>query len=175
MVKFIVSVSYYFNIDHITFWVGNARQAAAYYTSRFGFEYYAYKGLETGQRSVASHVIRNNEGSTFVLCSVYHEDSNETMNKHLVKHGDGVRDIAFTVEDATAIYDYSVKNGATGIQAPTKIEDKDGYVIYSTIKTYGDTTHTFIERKNYKGLFLPGFQAHYLTEAINKAFKPIKF
>jgi 4-hydroxyphenylpyruvate dioxygenase len=68
-------VAYTLNIDHVTFWVGNAKQAAAYYTSRFGFEYLAYKGLETGERKVASHVIRNNQGSTFVFCSVYHKDS----------------------------------------------------------------------------------------------------
>lgn len=83
------------------------------------------------------------------------------MNKHLIRHGDGVRDVAFTVDDATAIYEYSIKNGATSVHPPTKLEDKDGQVVISTIKTYGDTTHTFVERKNYKGLFLPGFNAHY--------------
>lgn len=162
-------------LDHITFWVGNAKQAAAYYTSRFGFEYFAYKGLETGERKVAHHVVRNHEGSTFVLCSVYNEDSCDKMNKHLVKHGDGVRDIAFVVDDATAIYDYSIKNGAHSIHPPHKTEDKDGYVITSSIKTYGDTTHTFIERQHYKGLFLPGFTPHYLKEAMNQQFKPVKF
>jgi len=91
-----------------------------------------------------SHAVRNQEGSTFVLCSVYHEDSDEHMNKHLIKHGDGVKDIAFTVDDATAIYDYSIKHGAKSVHPPTKTEDKDGYVIISSIHTYGDTTHTFI-------------------------------
>lgn len=93
----------------------------------------------------------------------------------MVKHGDGVRDIAFTVDDATAVYDYSIKNGAISIQPPTKIEDKDGHVIYAIIQTYGDTTHTFIERKNYNGLFLPGYQPHHLKETINNSFTPIKF
>lgn len=83
------------------------------------------------------------------------------MNHHLIKHGDGVRDIALTVDDSNAVYDYAIKNGATSIKPPTKLEDKDGHVIVSTIKTYGDTTHTFVERKNYKGLFMPGYQPHY--------------
>jgi 4-hydroxyphenylpyruvate dioxygenase len=148
--------------DHLTFWVGNAKQAASYYTSRFGFDYLAYKGLETGERKCAYHVIRNHQGPIFVLCSPYNEDSNADMNKHLVKHGDGVRDIAFTVENATAIYEHATKNGGIGVQKPTKTEDKDGYVITSTIKTYGDTTHTFVERQHYKGLFLPGYNPHHL-------------
>lgn len=84
-------------IDHITFWVGNAKQAASFYTSRFGFEYLAYKGLETGDRVVASHVIRNHEGATFVFCSVYNRNSSEEMNNHFIQHGDGVKDIALTV------------------------------------------------------------------------------
>jgi len=155
--------------------VGNAKQAASFYTSRFGFEYFAYKGLETGERNVASHAVKNHEGTIFVLCSVYHDNSSETMNNHLIQHGDGVRDVAFTVDDATAIYEYSVKNGATSVHAPYKLEDKNGYVILSTIKTYGDTTHTFIERKNYNGLFLPGFEPHYHKEILNQSFNPVKF
>lgn len=98
-----------------------------------------------------------------MLCSVYNKDSDETINQHMINHGDGVRDVAFTVDDATAIYENAIKQGAASIRPPTKLEDKDGYVIVSSIKTYGDTTHTFIERANYKGLFLPGFQAHYNT------------
>ncbi len=89
-------------------------------------------------------MVRNHEGSFFVFCSVYNRDSNETMNHHLVEHGDGVRDIALTVDDATAVFEYSVKNGAIPVHAPYKLEDKDGHVILATIKTYGDTTHTFI-------------------------------
>lgn len=97
------------------------------------------------------------------------------MNHHLNKHGDGVKDVAFTVDDATAVYEYAIKNGAVSVHGPHKIEDKDGWVIFSSVKTYGDTTHTFIERKNYKGLFLPGFQPHYYKEILNKELKPIKF
>jgi 4-hydroxyphenylpyruvate dioxygenase len=102
-------------LDHILFWVGNAKQAASYYTSRFGFDFLAYKGLETGDRKVATHVVRNAEGTTFVFCSVYHKDSSEEMNNHLINHGDGVRDIAFTVEDSRAIYGYAIKNGAISV------------------------------------------------------------
>lgn len=82
--------------------------------------------METGERKVAQHAVRNHEGAIFVLCSVYHEDSCDQMNKHLIRHGDGVRDVAFTVDDATAIYEYSIKNGATSVHPPTKLEDKDG-------------------------------------------------
>lgn len=103
------SVSYFLYLDHVTFWVGNAKQAASYYTSRFGFEYFAYKGLETGERKIASHAVRNHEGAIFVLCSVYHKDSDETMNEHLINHGDGVRDVAFAVENATAVYENAIK------------------------------------------------------------------
>jgi 4-hydroxyphenylpyruvate dioxygenase len=97
------------------------------------------------------------------------------MNKHLIKHGDGVKDIALEVEDATAIYEYAIKNGGISVHGPKKLEDSDGYVVCSTIKTYGDTTHTFIERKNYKGLFLPGFHPHYLKESFNTIMTPVKF
>ncbi len=155
--------------------MGNAKQTAAFYTSRFGFEYYAYKGLETGERGVASHVVKNAEGSIFVFCSVYQQDSNKEMNNHLVKHGDGVRDVAFTVEDSRAIYAYAVKGGAVSVMGPTELKDEHGTVIISTVRTYGDTTHTFVERKNYKGLFMPGFTAHYHKEAFNKLLNPIRF
>lgn len=80
----------------------------------------------------------------------------------MVKHGDGVRDIAFTVEDSRAIYDYAVKGGAVSIMGPTELKDEHGTVIISTVRTYGETTHTFVERKNYNGLFMPGFSPHYL-------------
>lgn len=84
------------------------------------------------------------------------------MNRHLVKHGDGVKDVAFTVQDCRAIYDYAVKGGAVSVHAPTELKDEHGSVIISTVQTYGQTTHTFIQRKNYKGLFLPGFTPHYM-------------
>ena len=128
----------------MTFWVGNAKQAASFYTSRFGFQYFAYKGLETGERLVASHAIKNAEGTIFVFQSVYNNNSNETMNKHLVKHGDGVRDIAFTVEDCRAIYERTMKGGAECVLPPTELKDEHGIVIVASVKTYGETTHTFV-------------------------------
>lgn len=93
----------------------------------------------------------------------------------MINHGDGVRDVAFSVENSTAVYENAIKNGAVSIRPPCKLEDNDGYVIVSSVKTYGDTTHTFIERTNYKGLFLPGFQPHYHKEALNNLLNPIKF
>ena len=117
----------------------------------------------------------NNDGAVFVFCSVYNSDSNKDMNQHLIEHGDGVKDIAFTVENATAVYERALKGGGISIRPPTKFEDENGYVIISSIKTFGDTTHTFVERKNYKGCFLPGFIPHYNSETLNKVFNPIKF
>jgi 4-hydroxyphenylpyruvate dioxygenase len=169
-VRYLISDS-----GHLTFWVGNAKQAAAYYTSRFGFEYLAYRGLETGERGVASHVIRNHEGATFVFSSVYNRDSSEEMNNHLVTHGDGVKDVCFVVEDAKAIFDYSVANGGVAVSPPKELTDEDGTVIVSTIKTYGDTTHTFLQNVNYKGIFLPGYKPHHNKEAFNQLNPEIRF
>lgn len=83
------------------------------------------------------------------------------MNRHIVKHGDAVRDVAFTVENTKAIYENAIKGGASSIMAPIELKDENGIVIIASVKTYGDTTHTFVERTNYKGLFLPGFIPHY--------------
>ena len=159
--------------DHVTFWVGNAKQAASFYSTRMGFDYIGYKGLETGDRKVASHVLRNNN-ITFQLCSVYNQDSNENMNAHLIKHGDGVKDVAFTVENTKAIYEYSIKNGATSIAEPYEVSDEEGSVWLAQVKTYGDTTHTFVQCDNYKGKFLPGYKAHPYTEVLNNVLPAIK-
>lgn len=97
------------------------------------------------------------------------------MNEHLVNHGDGAKDVAFTVENATAIFEYSVKKGATAVMKPTEFKDENGTVIMATIRTYGDTIHTFVERTNYKGTFLPGFKPHSLTEPFNKIMPKINF
>ena len=97
------------------------------------------------------------------------------MNTHQIQHGDGVKDIAFTVEDSKAVYERAIKGGGVSMRPPTKLEDEYGHVIVSSVKTYGDTTHTFVERKNYKGIFLPGFINHYNREKINDVFNPIKF
>jgi len=122
-----------------------------------------------------SHVIRNHDGATFVFSSVYHKDSSEAMNDHLNKHGDGVKDITFKVENSKAVYEHAVANGAIPVSPPSELSDEDGTVIVSTVKTYADTTHTFLQNINYKGIFLPGFKAHTLKEAFNDYLPPIKF
>ena len=140
-------------LDHLTFWVGNAKQAAAYYTSRFGFEYYMYKGLENGERDIASHAIKSSDGIIFIFCSPYNNYASQAMNENLVNHGDAVRDIAYSVDNATKVYEIAVNNGAIPLRYPTKHEDKDGSVVVSTVRAFGDVTHTFVERKKYKGPF----------------------
>jgi 4-hydroxyphenylpyruvate dioxygenase len=140
--------------DHVRFIVGNAKQAAHYYQTMFGFEPVAYRGLETGDREKACYVLQQNK-IRFVFTSPYR--ANSPMNIHLMLHGDGVRDVAFWVDDAKAAWEYTTKNGAVSHLAPTTYEDEFGKVVLASIHTYGDTLHTFVERKDYNGLFLPGF------------------
>ncbi|CAL4141875.1 unnamed protein product, partial [Meganyctiphanes norvegica] len=147
----------FLHFDHLTFWVGNAKQAASYYTTRMGFERFAYKGLETGSREVCSHAVRQNK-IVFVFCSAL-TPNNETMGRHLVLHGDGVKDIAFEVEDLESIMKMAKERGAKIVKDIWTEEDEGGVCKYGQVQTYGDTTHTFIERGGYKGLFLPGFKA----------------
>jgi 4-hydroxyphenylpyruvate dioxygenase len=162
----------FFGFDHVIFWVGNAKQAASYYTTRFGFEYLAYQGLETGERGVASHAVKNGK-IVFVFSTSYgpYEHKDKEMSEHLVKHGDGVRDMALTVEDAKKTHDVAVSRGAKSLSAPKKLSDEFGSVIVATIQTYGDTVHTLVQRvvdgQLYKGAFLPGFKEHYLKDPIN--------
>ncbi|XP_042220146.1 4-hydroxyphenylpyruvate dioxygenase-like [Homarus americanus] len=146
----------FLHFDHLTFWVGNAKQAASYYTTRMGFERYAYKGLETGSRDVCYHVIKQNK-ILFVLASALNP-GNEEMGRHLVTHGDGVKDIAFSVEDLDAIMKRAKERGAKVVKEIWEEEDEGGRVRFARVQTYGDTTHTFVERGNYNGLFLPGFK-----------------
>ena len=141
-------------IDYIEFYVGNAKQSAHYFKSAFGFQSEAFSGLETGNRENISFVIKQ-EKIRLVLTSSY--KSNSAVNKHWDKHGDGVKVIAFWVEDATKSFEETVRRGAKPYMKPTKEEDENGYVIRSGIHTYGETVHLFIERNNYDGVFLPGF------------------
>jgi 4-hydroxyphenylpyruvate dioxygenase len=90
------------------------------------------------------------------------------MNEHLANHGDGVKDVAFTVDDAAGIYHKAVERGATGVRAPETIKDEHGSVIIASVRTYGDTIHSFVQRVDYKGPFLPGFKAHHLKEVLNE-------
>jgi len=141
--------------DHITFWVGNAKQAAAWYVLRIGFEPYAYKGLETDSRAVVSHAVRQGD-AIFVFKSPLTTDNRE-MGEHLIKHGDGAKDIAFSVEDLDGILATAKKRGATVVKDIWEESDDNGTVRFAVVQTYGETTHTLIERQNYNGLFLPGY------------------
>lgn len=165
------NVAGYRGYDHVVWWVGNAKQAAAFYVSRMGFERIAYRGLETGSRAVASHVVRNGD-VTFVLTSPLHSpDSKLTalseedrallgeMHDHLKAHGDAVRDVAFEVDDVAAVYDAAVERGAHSVQAVRTASDDSGTATYASIRTYGDTIHTLIQRHQYKGVFLPGYRS----------------
>uniref|UniRef100_A0A671TPS3 4-hydroxyphenylpyruvate dioxygenase n=1 Tax=Sparus aurata TaxID=8175 RepID=A0A671TPS3_SPAAU len=142
---------------HLTFWVGNAKQAASFYCDKMGFEPLAYKGLETGSREVVSHVIRQDK-IMFVFESPLNP-GNEEMGHHLMKHGDGVKDIAFQVEDCDFLIKTAKERGAIIVKEPWVEQDSHGRVKYAVVQTYGDTTHTLIEYLSpYKGLFLPGYK-----------------
>ncbi|KAF1997173.1 4-hydroxyphenylpyruvate dioxygenase [Amniculicola lignicola CBS 123094] len=178
-------LSAYRGYHHVHWYVGNAKQAAAFYVSRMGFERVAYKGLETGSRAIASHVVRN--GSvTFVLTSPLRclehrkrfskEDQEllEEMHAHQERHGDAVKDVAFEVDNLDAIYYSAVANGAESITAPHESTDEHGTVRLATIKTYGDTTHTLIEKATYSGIFLPGYRSETaVRDPISKFLPPV--
>ena len=121
--------------------------------------------METGNRDFCTHVVRQNE-LTFVFTSPLNPD-NEEFSAHHAKHGDGVKDVAFTVDDAAGIYNKAVGRGATGVREPETLEDEHGSVIVASVKTYGDTIHTFVQRVNYTGPFLPGFKDHPNREVLN--------
>lgn len=162
-------VGRYLAFHHVTFWVGNAKQAAAYYTSRFGFEPIAYRGLETGHREVVSHVLRQNQ-CTFVFQSALNP-GNKEMGDHLAQHGDGVRDVAFQVENCRGIYQRAIERGAKSVREPWEEKDEFGTVVMATIQTYGDTQHTFVERTNYHApasVFLPGYRINQSADPVNR-------
>lgn len=142
--------------DYVEFYVGNAKQAAHYYKTAFGFQSLAYKGLETGCRDYSSYVLAQDKIRIVLTTPL---NSNSPINDHLRKHGDGVKVVALWVDDATKSYNETISRGARSFMEPTKEEDSNGYVIRSGIYTYGETVHIFVERKNYNGVFLPGYQA----------------
>ncbi|XP_028662825.1 4-hydroxyphenylpyruvate dioxygenase isoform X1 [Erpetoichthys calabaricus] len=155
----------FLHFHHITFWVGNAKQAASFYCDKMGFEPYAYKGLETGSREVASHVIKQNK-ILFVFQSALNPGNRE-MGEHFIKHGDGVKDIAFQVEDCEYLVKTAKERGAVIVKEPWIEEDKHGKVKFAIVQTYGDTTHTLIEFLGpYKGLFLPGYKPPLFTDPL---------
>ncbi len=140
--------------DYVEFYVGNAKQAAHYYKTAFGFQSHAYKGLETGSKEEVSYVLKQDKIRLVLTTPL---NSKSPINDHLRKHGDGVKVIALWVEDATKAWEETTKRGAKSYMQPTKESDAHGEVVRSGIHTYGDTVHIFVERKNYNGLFLPGF------------------
>lgn len=142
-------------IDHVRFFVGNARQSAYFYRNAYGFDVVAYAGLETRLRHEAGYVLRQGD-ITFVLASPLRADHPESQR--LVLHGDGVQDIAFEVDDVAAAYTAALERGALGVTPPTALEDRHGVYEAATIRAYGDTTHSFVNRDRYQGVFAPGYE-----------------
>ena len=141
--------------DYVEFYVGNAKQAAHYYKTAFGFQSLAYAGPETGVKDKASYVIRQNK-LTFILTTSL--TKNNEIADHIARHGDGVKMLALKVEDATAAWEETTKRGGKSYMEPAILKDDNGEVVMSGIHTYGDTVHLFIERKNYNGVFMPGYR-----------------
>ena len=152
--------------DYIELYVGNAKQSAHYYKTAFGFQTEAYAGMETGENKIASYVLKQGK-IRLVLTTSLEKDS--LINQHINNHGDGVKIVALHVEDATEAFNQTIKRGAKPYLEPTEISDKNGSIIKSGIYTYGETVHMFIERKKYRGIFLPGYrkwESHYSPESV---------
>ena len=150
--------------DYLELYVGNSRQSAHYFQTAFGFQPVAHAGLSTGLRDRESYVVQQGK-IRLVLTSPLYGDSE--IGRHIDKHGDGIRVIALWVDDATKAFKETVRRGASVYMEPTRSQDEHGYVVRSGIHTYGDTIHVFVERNDYNGVFLPGY------ESWNPAYKPI--
>ena len=142
--------------DYVEFYVGNAKQSAHYYITAFGFQPLAYSGPETGTKDRASYAVRQNK-LTLVLTTPI--KNNNEIADHIYKHGDGVKALALKVDDATSAWHETTKRGAKSCMEPQTLKDDEGEIVISGIHTYGDTVHLFIERKNYSGIFMPGYRA----------------
>lgn len=141
--------------DYVEFYVGNAKQSAHFYKTAFGFQSLAYKGLETGSRDSVSYVLVQDKIRLVLTTPL---NSKSPINDHIVKHGDGVKVIALWVDDARSAYEETTKRGAKPYLEPTVETDEHGEIVKAGIYTYGETVHMFVERKNYKGAFMPGFR-----------------
>lgn len=141
--------------DYVEFYVGNAKQAAHFYKTAFGFQSYAYKGLETGSRDAVSYVLKQDKIRLVLTTPL---NSQSPINDHIVKHGDGVKVVALWVDDARSAYEETTKRGAKSYMEPKVEKDEHGEVVTAGIYTYGETVHMFVERKSYKGTFMPGFR-----------------
>jgi 4-hydroxyphenylpyruvate dioxygenase len=153
--------------DYVEFYVGNAKQSAYFYRAAFGMRWVAYAGPETGVRDRASYVVQQDK-IRFVLTTPLRPE--HPIADHILRHGDGVRDVALWVDDAESAYRETTQRGATGVQAPTTLRDEHGEVRVASIATYGDTIHTFVERGNYRGVFLPGYRA---VEGEDRVARPV--
>src|SRR6516225_116657 len=156
-------------IDHVRFFVGNARQSAYFYRNAFGFDVIAYAGLETRSRHEAGYVLRQGN-ITFVLASPLSPSHQE--NHRLAQHGDGVQDIALEVDNVEVAYQTVTGRGAVGVTPPTLLEDQHGVYEYATIRAYGDTTHSFVNRDRYRGAFAPGYEPLDPERYSPKSFHP---
>lgn len=141
--------------DHVEFYVGNAKQTCLFYQHCFGFELIAYKGPETGSRDVVSYVLQQGK-IRFVITAAY--DPSHEISKHVALHGDGVKVLALWVDDVDDAYHKAIERGAESAFEPIQLSDDHGFVKMAAIKTYGDTIHTLVERSQYNGAFLPGYQ-----------------
>lgn len=156
--------------DYVEFYVGNAKQAAHFYKTAFGFQSHAYAGLETGVKDRASYVLKQDK-IRIVLTTALKSDS--PIGEHVKKHGDGVKIVALWVDDARKSYEETIKRGAKSYMEPTVEKDEHGEVVRAGIYTYGETVHMFVERKNYKGEFLPGYvkwESDYNPEPVGLKF-----
>src|ERR687896_1693254 len=142
-------------IDHVELYVGNAAQAAFYFVNAYGFTETAYAGLETGRRDRVSHVLEQGRIRLVLTGTLMGDDD---IAAHHARHGDGVHKIALSVPDAAAAYEHAVAHGARGVQTPHWVEDEHGRVQLASIETYGDTLHLFVQREDYRGPFLPGYE-----------------
>ena len=142
--------------DHVEFYVGNAKQSAYYYQSAFGYVLKAYCGPETGVKDKASYVLEQGKIRLVLTTALSPE---HPVAEHVKRHGDGVKVLAIWVDDATRSYEETTRRGAVGVQKPTVLEDENGRVVVASIQTYGETLHTFVERKDYRGAFMPGYVA----------------
>src|ERR687896_1481369 len=143
-------------IDHVELWVGNAAQAAYFYSHAFGFRPTAYAGLETGLRDRTSHVLEQGR-VRLVLTGTLRSESE--IARHHARHGDGVKVIALSVPDVEAAHAEATARGANSVEEPNEVSDSNGRLRRASIATYGETVHTFIDRSDYGGAFMPGFEA----------------
>jgi 4-hydroxyphenylpyruvate dioxygenase len=142
--------------DYIEFYVGNAKQASHYYRAAFGFQLVAYRGPETGTRDRASYALQQGK-IRFVLTTAV--AANSEIADHVGRHGDGVKDLALWVDDAREAFARAIERGAVAVHDPRVLRDEQGEVVVAAIRTYGETIHSLVERRNYRGAFMPGFKA----------------